>query len=606
MDRSLLQGRSVYPAHQVGLPPRAARTTGNTGWSDFPVYGRLTALLSFSKAFCLGNLAEQKGEKSSMASWDKIIHVRPERSDALGVHGIAPGETAILDAVDLPIVVISGDFSVARLNAAAKSLLGLSDSDIGRSPVKLFDLVKNLDLLCAQVMSDGAPCRREIRDGDRRFALRIAPYTGCDRQILGAVLTFTNITVFRASLDQAVHEREYTKAILDTVSHPLVALDAKLRVQAANRAFYTMFGVSRGEAQGISIRELGDNVWQSHEVWSSIETSLSDRSEFRAVEIDREFPSIGRRTLALDPRRLELDGDAMVLLAFQDITERKQAERTTSLLAAIVDSSDDAIVSKKLDGTIMTWNKSAERVFGYTAEEAIGKHITLIIPWERRSEEEEILRRLARGERVDHIETVRVRKDGTAVDISLTISPVKDAEGHVLGASKVARDITDRKRTERALAKQARLLDLTTDAIFVRDAADRITYWNRAAMELYGYTCEEALGRVTHELLRTKFPASMESLNEQLHRDDRWAANWSTQRKTASKSSSPAAGCSIGPQTGAPGPFLKRTLTSLIARKRKGFSRKANFPRVSFRFRTKREGGSPANCTTESDNFSWR
>jgi PAS domain S-box-containing protein len=458
-----------------------------------------------------------------MASRDKIIQVRPARSEAIGVHGIAPGEIAILDAVDLPIVLISGDFRVARLNSAAKSLLGLSDSDIGRSPVKLFDLVKNLDLLCAQVMRDGAPCRREIRDGNRRFALRIAPYTGRDRQIVGAVLTFTNITLFRASIDQAVHEREYTKAILNTVSNPLVVLDAKLRVQTANRAFYTMFGVSRDETQGISIRELGDNVWQSYEVWGSIETSLSGQSEFRAVEIDREFPSIGRRTLALDPRRLELDGDAMVLLAFQDITERKQAERTTSLVAAIVDSSDDAIISKKLDGTIMTWNKGAERVFGYTPEEAIGKHITLIVPWERRSEEEEILRRLARGERVDHIETVRVRKDGTAVDISLTISPVKDAEGRVLGASKVARDITERKRTERALAKQARLLDLTTDAIFVRDSADRITYWNRAATELYGYTREEAMGRVTHELLQTKFPTPLESINEQLHRDDRWA-----------------------------------------------------------------------------------
>ena len=226
------------------------------------------------------------------------------------------------------------------------------------------------------------------------------------------MLTFTNVTAFRASIEQAIYEREYTKAILNTVIDPVVVLDAKLQVQTANRAFYTAFGVSRDETQGISIRKMGNNEWETSEVWESVETTLSGPSEFQAVEIDREFPA-GRRTIVLDARRLARAGDALVVLTFQDVTERKQAERATSLLAAIVDYSDDAIISKKLDGTITSWNDSAERLFGYTAEEAIGQHITLIVPWERRSEEEEILRRLARGERVDHFETVRRRKDGT-------------------------------------------------------------------------------------------------------------------------------------------------------------------------------------------------
>ena len=191
-------------------------------------------------------------------------------------------------------------------------------------------------------------------------------------------------------------------------------------------------------------------------------------------------------------------------------------------MAAIVDSSDDAILSKKLDGTITSWNQSAERLFGYKAEEAVGQHITLIVPWERRSEEEDILRRLAGGERVDHFETVRKRKDGATVDVSLTISPIRDAAGRVIGASNVARDITERKQAERALSEQARLLDLSNDAIFVRDAGDHVIYWNKAATELYGFTREEALGRVTHELLQTQFPEHLEKINEQLHRDERW------------------------------------------------------------------------------------
>jgi len=135
---------------------------------------------------------------------------------------------------------------------------------------------------------------------------------------------------------------------------------------------------------------------------------------------------------------------------------RWEALQATNLLAAIVDSSDDAIISKNLNGIITSWNKGAARLFGYPAEEAIGRHVTLIIPTERHAEESVILERLGRGERIDHFETVRVHKDGTPLDISLTISPIRDATGRVIGASKVARDITARKRFESALAERGR------------------------------------------------------------------------------------------------------------------------------------------------------
>jgi PAS domain S-box-containing protein len=215
--------------------------------------------------------------------------------------------------------------------------------------------------------------------------------------------------------------------------------------------------------------------------------------------------------------------------------KREQADRTTALLSAVVNSSDDAIISKNLDGFITSWNRSAERLFGYTAEEAIGQHITLIIPPNRRDEEAMILERLRRGERVDHFDTVRVRKDGTSVDISLTISPVEDPAGRVIGASKVARDITERKLTEQSLAERAQLLDLSSDAIFVRDAADRVTYWNKSASELYGYSRDEALGRVTHDLLRTEFPEPLERIFEQFHRDSRWTGELIHTRKDGGK-----------------------------------------------------------------------
>jgi two-component system, chemotaxis family, CheB/CheR fusion protein len=132
-------------------------------------------------------------------------------------------------------------------------------------------------------------------------------------------------------------------------------------------------------------------------------------------------------------------------------TERQLTEEYRSRLAAIVDSSEDAIASKTLEGMITSWNRAAERIFGYTAEEAIGQPITIIIPKEHLGEEEEVLARIVRGDIVDHFETVRVRKDGTRLEISLTVSPIRDRSGRIIGASKIARDITAQKQAEREL-----------------------------------------------------------------------------------------------------------------------------------------------------------
>ncbi len=180
------------------------------------------------------------------------------------------------------------------------------------------------------------------------------------------------------------------------------------------------------------------------------------------------------------------------------MSEPKQAEEITGLLAAIVASSDDAIISKNLDGIITSWNKSAERIFGYTPEEAIGQHITLIIPPERHAEESVILDRLRRGERVDHFHTVRRRKDGSFLDVSLTISPVRDASGRVIGASKVARDITAQKQAERALRESEQRFRVITDASPIMvwmSGTDKLCYYfNKGWLDFVGRTLEQESG----------------------------------------------------------------------------------------------------------------
>ena len=145
------------------------------------------------------------------------------------------------------------------------------------------------------------------------------------------------------------------------------------------------------------------------------------------------------------------DGRFGVVCYFRDIGDRRRAEQNANLLASIVESSEDAIVSKNLDGIIMSWNQGAERIFGYTAEEAVGQSILMLIPPDRLEEEPKILERLKRGERVEHFETVRVRKDGSSLNVSLTVSPVKAAMAGIAGASKVARDITEKVRQAEAL-----------------------------------------------------------------------------------------------------------------------------------------------------------
>jgi PAS domain S-box-containing protein len=144
---------------------------------------------------------------------------------------------------------------------------------------------------------------------------------------------------------------------------------------------------------------------------------------------------------------------------------RLRADKAIGLLAAIVDSSDDAIVSKTLDGIITSWNAGAERLFGYTASEAVGQHISLIIPVNRRDEETVIIERIRQGDPIEHFDTVRMRKDKTPFDVSLTISPVRDSSGKIIGASKIARDITQRKRTERELRESEERYRMLADAL---------------------------------------------------------------------------------------------------------------------------------------------
>jgi PAS domain S-box-containing protein len=167
----------------------------------------------------------------------------------------------------------------------------------------------------------------------------------------------------------------------------------------------------------------------------------------------------------------------------------------SSLLAAIVSSSDDAIISKDLQGYVTSWNQAAERLFGYSTAEMIGQHITRIIPADRLSEEDYVLSRVRAGLEVDHFETIRQRKDGSLVEISLTVSPIRTGDGRIVGASKIARNISERKRMERDVQRLAAIVDSSEDAIVGKDLNGIVESWNAGAERMFGYTAAEVIGR---------------------------------------------------------------------------------------------------------------
>ncbi len=184
----------------------------------------------------------------------------------------------------------------------------------------------------------------------------------------------------------------------------------------------------------------------------------------------------------------------------REIVDRKHRE-VCEHLAAVVESSDDAIIGKSLDGTITAWNPGAADLFGYSPLEAMGKPIQMLLPPERINEESEILDRIRNGQRVKHFETVRVRKDGTEVHVSVTISPIRDRSGAIIGASQIARDITDRLRAEEARERLAAVVEFSDDAIIGKSLDGTITAWNPGAENLFGYSASEAVGKSIEMLL---------------------------------------------------------------------------------------------------------
>jgi PAS domain S-box-containing protein len=226
-------------------------------------------------------------------------------------------------------------------------------------------------------------------------------------------------------------------------------------------------------------------------------TTLREGRAVRGLEAVAERPD-GVRTPFMSYPTLLHDASGAVVGAVNllvDIADRKRAEERSQQLASIVESSNDAIVSTDLDGIVISWNQGAARLFGYSADEAIGNPIGVLLSPGREDEGPEILDRIRCGEKIDHYETVRRRKDGKPIDISLAISPLRNSEGRIVGASNIARDLGDRRQAEHTAQRLAAIVESSEDAIVAKDLSSIVTHWNRGAERLFGYSADEAMGK---------------------------------------------------------------------------------------------------------------
>src|SRR6476659_1039617 len=454
-------------------------------------------------------------------------------------------EAAIQRYVDLfefaPIAYVSFDGAgrIEEINLAAFQLLDASRTRLVGKPFALH-VTKNDGLLFLNHLLRCRSSDRRVetelhlkkQNGDIILAhLASSPMTSSMRD--GALLYQTAILDLteRKRAEEAIRRSEERYRTLFNLGPMAVyTIDNSGVIQEYNRHAAELWG--REPALGDTDQRFcgsfkmfrPDGSFMPHDQCPMAEVASGKKSVVHNGEVLIERPDGSHITVLVNIRPLKNDRGEVTgaINCFYDITDRKRAETAVRRLAAVVRSSHDAIIAKDLNGTITDWNQSAERIFGYKAKEIISKSILTLIPTDRQDEETEILSKIRRGQSIDHYETVRRCKDGRLIDVSLTISPVKGPKGEIVGVSKIARDIAKQKQTERRLAEQTRLLDLSNEPILVRDARDRITYWNDGARELYGYSREEALGKVTHKLLHTVHSQSLTDIRKKLERDNRW------------------------------------------------------------------------------------
>ncbi|MGC2618537.1 MAG: PAS domain S-box protein, partial [Acidobacteriaceae bacterium] len=352
------------------------------------------------------------------------------------------------------------------------------------------------------------------------IAVRARPLLDAHGHVHGALLSWHDISEEK----QTAESQRRLLAIVDNTPDCVTLTDASLKTVFINRAGRELLGLADDEdARDYPIFTTDFEAEQGSfdaDVLPALLRGDSWNGEVRLRHARNQSP------VPVDMRAFGIFGTYGQLLGIagisRDLTARRQAEETRLRLAAIVEYSHDAIISESLDGFITTWNRGAEAIFGYTADEILGQPIVKLAWPGYEDDMRELLKRLLAEETIEHYETMRRHKDGRAIVVSLTLSPVRDGAGKLIGISKIARDITQQKEREEISQRQAKLLDQAYEPIMVRDHTDHIVYWNKGAERLYGFSAAEAIGQLSHTLLHTEFAQPIEEIEKALESDGHW------------------------------------------------------------------------------------
>ncbi|HVX64261.1 MAG TPA: chemotaxis protein CheB [Pirellulales bacterium] len=375
----------------------------------------------------------------------------------------------LIETTRIPIVVLGTDLCIRRFTPAAQDVMNLRPGDVGRPFTDLRSKidVPRLEALAQEVIDTLEIKQLEVSDAAGAwYKLYIRPYKTLEHKVGGVVLMLIDIDALKRREQEIQESRDYAVNIVETVREPLLVLDGDLRVRTANRAFYESFGLSPADAQGRRIYELKNGVWNISALRTLLEEILPQNSHFEDFEVEHEFPGVGPRTMLLNAHRLMQGADKkaqLILLAIEDITVRKHAERlrheSEERLRTMVDTAVDAIITIDERGIISSINAATERMFGYLAGELIGQNVRLLMPPPYRDEHDAYLEHYRQtGEK--HIigvgrEVQARRKDGSSFPVDLAVSEYEDdGQRRFTG---LLRDLSARKALEREVLEVATL-----------------------------------------------------------------------------------------------------------------------------------------------------
>ncbi len=383
---------------------------------------------------------------------------------------------SVVESSNDSVITINFDGIITSWNKAAERLHGYRQEEVVGKPLSAIVIPEDRNQFLTSIESVRSGKEVEIFQ-TRRFqkmggllwlSVQVSPIKDATGQIVGISTIARDITERREAEEALGGAVARFQSIIESAMDAVISVDSRQRVVLFNAAAEKLFGVLGSEAMGKSLDQfIPERFRGAHvgHVRTFGETGVSARRMGALLKVTglradgEEFP------IEASISQVEVKGEKLFTVILRDITERTKAEERQGRLAAIVDSSEDAIISKNLDGFVTSWNRGAERLFGYKAEEMIGQPLTALIPVELWSEERRILERVRQGKPIEHLETVRVAKDGRRIDVSLSVSPVRNAAGVVVGASKICRDVSSQKEAEERLRRSEALYRMIARSI---------------------------------------------------------------------------------------------------------------------------------------------